>query len=60
MRGLELVCQEQGIDYAALRQEIEQDGVMICNPKRTALNAEAQDKYLAALVASGLHNKRHG
>ena len=60
MRDLELVFQEQGIDYAALLQEIEQDGVMIYKPKNTALYAEAQDRYLAALAASGLHNKRHG
>ena len=26
MRGLNLVCQEQGIEYAALPAEIEQDG----------------------------------
>ena len=60
VRGLELVCQEQGIDYAAFTQEIEQDGVMIPIPKKTALSAEAQDRYLAALAASGLHNKRYG
>ena len=33
VRGLELVCREQGIDYTALPQEIEQDGVMIPNPE---------------------------
>ena len=43
VRGPELVCQEQGIDCAALPQEIKQDGVMILNPKKTALNNEAQE-----------------
>ena len=42
MRGLNIVCQEQGIDYAALPAEIEQDGEMIANPKKAALNAKAQ------------------
>ena len=42
IRGLNLVCQEQGIDYAALPAEIEQDGEMIANPKKAALNAKAQ------------------
>ena len=59
VHNLELVCQEQGIDYVALLQEIEQDGAMIPNPKKTALNAKAQDRYLAAVMASRLHNKRH-
>ena len=59
MRGLDLVCQEQDIEYAALPAEIEQDGEMIPNPKNAALNAETQEWYLAALAASVLHNKRH-
>ena len=33
---------------------------MIRNPKKTALNAAAQERYLAALATSALHNKRHG
>ena len=33
---------------------------MIANPKKAALNAEAQERYLAALAASALHNKRRG
>ena len=57
--GLNLICQEQGINYAALPPEIEQDGEMIPNSKKAAVNAEAQERYLAALVASALHNKRH-
>ena len=60
MRGLNLVFQERGIEYAALPAEIEQDGEMIPNPKKAALNAEAQERYLAALAASALHNKQHG
>ena len=60
MRGLNFICQERGIEYAALPPEIEQDGEMISNPKKAALNAEAQERYLAALASSALHNKRHG
>ena len=33
---------------------------MIPNPKKAALNAEAQERHLAALAASALNNKRHG
>ena len=60
VRGLNLVCQEPSIDYAALPTEIEVDGNLIPNPKKTALNNEAQERYLAALAVSGLNNKRHG
>ena len=59
IHGLNLVCQEQGIDYAALPAEIKQDGNPVLNPKKTALNNEVQERYLAALAASGLCNKRH-
>ena len=50
MRGLNLVCQERGIDYAVLPAEIEQDGEMIPNSKKAVLNAEAQERYLTALA----------
>ena len=56
MRGLNLVCQEQGIDYPALPAEIEQDGKMIANPKKATLNAKVKERYLAARATS---NKRH-
>ena len=59
MHGLNLVCRERGINYAALPTEIEQDREMITNLKKAALNAEAQEWYIAALAASALHNKRH-
>ena len=59
MRGINLVCQERGINYAALSTEIEQDGEMMPNPKKAALNAKAQERYLAALAASALRNKHH-
>ena len=58
--GLELVCQEQGIEYTALPQEIDQDGVMIPNPKKVDLNVKARERYLAALATSELHPRRHG
>ena len=60
MRGLHLVCQERGINDAALPTKIKQDGEMITNPKKAALNTEAQERCLAALAASALHSKRHG
>ena len=60
VRGLNLVCLERGINYEALPPEIEQDGEMILNPKKAALNAETQERYLAALAASALHNNWHG
>ena len=60
IRGLNLVCQEQSIDYAALPAEIEVNGTMVPNPKKTALSNEAQERYRAALAASGLSSKRHG
>ena len=60
MCGFNLVCQEQGINYAVLPPAIEQDGKMIPNPKKASLNAEAQERYLAALAASALHNNWHG
>ena len=38
MRGLNLVFQERGIKYVALPAEIEQNGEMIPNAKKAALN----------------------
>ena len=59
IRGLNLVCQEQRINYAVLPAEIKVDWNLIPNPKKTDLNNEAQERYLTALAASGLNNKRH-
>ena len=43
IRALNLVCAEQGLNYATLPAEVEVDETMVPNPKKTALSNEAQE-----------------
>ena len=59
---LKLVCQEQSIKYTSLPQEVKDDGRMIPNLKKIALDIEAREWYIAALAlaTSALDPRRHG
>ena len=45
-RAIELVCQEQGLEYTSFPHEVMEDSVMIPNPKKIAIEAEAREQYL--------------
>jgi hypothetical protein len=54
LRSIKLVCDEQNLVFKVLPAEVgDGKGNLITNPKKTAVLAEASERYLASMAFSG-------